>query len=771
MKNIATYFEKIPPTQAFTLMKTHKTHMVNENTLTVVGKANFHGDSRLFGIKLDDRRRHMHVMGKTGMGKTSFLLNMAVSDINNGHGFAFIDPHGDVTDDILNYIPEHRINDVVYFSPADMEYPLAFNVLGDVPKNQRHIVADGLVGVFQKIWADSWGPRLEYILRNTINTLLIYPNTTLLDIMRILVDKEYRKEVVNYIDDPVLKSFWINEFNKYNDKMVTEAISPIQNKVGQFTSSPLIRNIIGQQTSSFDIREIMDSRKILLMNLSKGAVGEGGAQLLGAMMITKMQLAAMSRVDILQENRVDFFAYVDEFQNFSTDSFAEILSEARKYRLGLILAHQYIEQLSDAVRAAVFGNVGTTALFRIGAGDAEFMEKEFGPNLTAEDLVNLPKYHMYLKLMIDGVTSKPFMANTLPNPPYPPINYKDQIIEHSRTTYGRHIDSVAQTISANSTVPDIQSTNKKPASNSSKTLVWKNPALEGNATDTNPPEKSSTTTPPTSTQAPNTSFEPTNITIEQPDPTEETTPTQEENTSIFLELTQAIQEEIQTKSYSPPVPEGAVPNGTIMQPRQEEVPQPSKTNQTKQQPKPPKKPNTTPSDNFPPLGATNESEASKLMAAKLKQMFSVKETNDGQKVYEIKDEFKRQQEEKERLKEQEQKALTKLNDNQTDLPNTTVTDTTPKESEKDGASSKSTPLNPRTPLQPNETTRLSPTPTSSPQATESLSSLVSDLLTGIQDEHSGKTKQDILHQAFHDTQPTEKRVLKPGQVIYFKKKN
>jgi hypothetical protein len=404
--------------------------------ITIVAKTNFHGQGKLFGIKRDDRRRHMHIIGKTGMGKTSLLLNMAVSDIRNGSGLAFVDPHGDVADALLDYIPEHRIKDVVYFNPQDLEFPIAFNVLGDVPENQRHIVSDGLVGVFKKIWADSWGPRLEYILRNTILTLLENEESTLLDIMRILVDKNFRANIVYKMHDPVLKQFWLNEFDGYTDKLLVEAIAPIQNKVGQFTSSPLIRNIIGQAKSSFNLREIMDQKKILIMNLSKGAVGEGGAQLLGAMMITKMQLAAMSRVDIPEEERQDFYAYIDEFQNFSTDSFAEILSEARKYRLSLILAHQYVEQLSEIVRGAVFGNVGTTIVFRIGAADAEFMEREFTPVLTIEDLVNLPKWRIYLKLMIDGVTSQPFSADTLPNPELELISNRDKIIEFSRNTYG-----------------------------------------------------------------------------------------------------------------------------------------------------------------------------------------------------------------------------------------------------------------------------------------------------------------------------------------------
>jgi hypothetical protein len=436
----------------------------NNQDITILAKTNFHGQGKLFGIKRDDRRRHIHIIGKTGMGKTSLLLNMAVSDIRNGSGLAFVDPHGDVADALLDYIPEDRIKDVVYFNPQDLEYPIAFNVLGDVPENQRHIVSDGLVGVFKKIWADSWGPRLEYILRNAILTLLENENSTLLDIMRILVDKNFRANIVYKMQDPVLKQFWLNEYDGYTDKLLVEAISPIQNKVGQFTSSPLIRNIIGQPKSSINLREIMDQKKILIMNLSKGAVGEGGAQLLGAMMITKMQLAAMSRVDIPENERQDFYAYIDEFQNFSTDSFAEILSEARKYRLSLILAHQYVEQLSEVVRGAVFGNVGTTIVFRIGAADAEFMEREFTPVLTIEDLVNLPKWKIYLKLMIDGVTSQPFSADTLPDPEPELISNRDKIIEFSRQTYGNKKSTLRGEHIENKDIRNSQSTQLKSSS-------------------------------------------------------------------------------------------------------------------------------------------------------------------------------------------------------------------------------------------------------------------------------------------------------------------
>lgn len=382
--------------------------------IAVFAQTTFRNEARRFGIKTDDRRRHMYLIGKTGMGKSTILENMIVDDLRAGHGVAVVDPHGDLAEKIIEYVPSDRIKDVIYFNPSDQDYPIAFNIVEQVEPHLRHLVASGLIGVFQKLWADSWGPRLEYILRNAILAILDFPGSTILGVVRMLSDKNYRKRVVANIKDPVVKAFWEKEFAGYADKFASEAVSPIQNKVGQFLSSSLMRNIIGQVKSSIDIRDVMDQGKILIMNLSKGRIGEDNSALLGAMMITKIQLAAMSRVDIPEKERRDFYLYIDEFQNFSTDSFANILSEARKYRLNLILAHQYIEQLSEKVKPAVFGNVGTMVVFRVGAADAEELVKEFTPTFTEEDIVNLPKYEMYLKLMIDGVASAPFSAKGLP---------------------------------------------------------------------------------------------------------------------------------------------------------------------------------------------------------------------------------------------------------------------------------------------------------------------------------------------------------------------
>ncbi|MDI3496541.1 MAG: hypothetical protein PWQ35_562 [Patescibacteria group bacterium] len=415
--------------------------------ITVFAKTNYRNELKEFGIKTDDRRRHMYLVGKTGMGKSTVLENMIVDDIRAGHGVAVVDPHGDLAEKVIEYIPTNRIKDIVYFNPADIDYPIAFNVVEQVEPHLQHLVASGLIGVFQKLWADSWGPRLEYILRNAILAILDFPGSTLLGVVRMLSDKNYRKRVVANIKDPVVKAFWEKEFSGYADKFASEAVSPIQNKVGQFLSSSLMRNIIGQEKSAIDIRDIMDNGKILIMNLAKGRIGEDNSALLGAMMITKIQLAAMSRVDIPEASRKDFYLYIDEFQNFSTDSFANILSEARKYRLNLILAHQYIAQLSEKVKPAVFGNVGTMVVFRVGAADAEELVKEFTPTFTEEDLVNLPKYEMYLKLMIDGVASSPFSAIGLP-----PLKEEEKsgnlekVIAYSREKYASSRQEVEEKI-------------------------------------------------------------------------------------------------------------------------------------------------------------------------------------------------------------------------------------------------------------------------------------------------------------------------------------
>ncbi len=410
------------------------------------GRTNFRNSNRLFGIKRKDRRQHTYVIGKTGTGKSVLLHNMIIQDIANGEGICVVDPHGELVEDILTKIPKERIDDVIYFNPADTEHHIGFNILELPDPKYKHLVASGLMGIFTKIWANVWSARMEYILNNAILALLDTPGSTLLGVTRILVDKEYRQKIIANVKDPVIKAFWIHEFEEWRDQFRNEAIAPIQNKVGQFLSTALIRNVVGQSKSTIDIFNIMNEGKIFLVNVSKGRIGEDNSALLGAMIITKIQLAAMERVRISEEERVDFYLYVDEFQNFATDSFAGILSEARKYRLNLTIAHQYIGQLvtdfstsvSTKVRDAVFGNVGTMVLFRVGAADAEFLETEFTPELTQQDLVNLPNYHVYLKLMVNGVTCRPFSAMTLP--PFK-INAshttQEEIISNSCKRYGR----------------------------------------------------------------------------------------------------------------------------------------------------------------------------------------------------------------------------------------------------------------------------------------------------------------------------------------------
>lgn len=387
-----------------------------------------------FGIKTDDRRRHVYVIGKTGMGKTTLLENFILSDIYAGHGCCYVDPHGDTAEKLIDYIPSWRINDVIYFNPSDVDFPIGFNILEAVSERHKHLVASGMMGVFKKIWENMWSSRMEYILNNTILALLDNPGQTLLGINRMLSEEEFRNRIVGNVTDPVVKQFWLKEFASYNDKYAQEAVAPIQNKIGQFLSASVIRNIVAQVKSTIHIREIMDSEKIFIINLSKGRIGEDNSRLLGGLLITKLQLAAMERVDVPEKDRKDFYLYVDEFQNFAVESFAGILSEARKYRLCLTMAHQYIAQLTDEVREAVFGNVGTIISYRVGSPDGLYMEKEFAPRFMPEDIINLPKYNVYLKLLIDGVSSQPFSAITLP-----PISKKtgsaDRVIKVSRERF------------------------------------------------------------------------------------------------------------------------------------------------------------------------------------------------------------------------------------------------------------------------------------------------------------------------------------------------
>lgn len=432
----------------------------NIDDLTVFAKSNFRHLTHRFGIKKKDRRLHMYAIGKTGTGKSTMLENMIIDDIKKGRGVAVVDPHGELINHIINYIPSERINDVIYFNPADREWPIGFNVLESVDPDLKNIVASGVVGIFKKIFGESWGPRLEYILRNAILALLDYPDSSLLGVMKILVDKEFRKKVLEKVKDPIVKDFFVSEYNLWDQKFRLEAIQSIQNKVGQFLSSSTIRNIVGQPKSTFDIEEVMDNEKILLLNLSIGQIGEDNAALLGAMMITKIQLSAMGRARIKEEDRKDFYLYVDEFQNFATESFAVILSEARKYKLNLIMTNQFIAQMNEAVAKAVFGNVGSIVAFRVGSTDAGFLVKEFAPVFEDNDLVNLGNYHIYIKMAIDGVTRPAFSAVTLP--PYSEkTDNVEKIIRSSRERYAKPKSFVEEKIQQWSS--DLQKPSENPA--------------------------------------------------------------------------------------------------------------------------------------------------------------------------------------------------------------------------------------------------------------------------------------------------------------------
>lgn len=396
-----------------------------------------------FGIKKLDRRRHMYLLGKTGTGKSTLLKNMIIGDILDGNGLAVLDPHGDLVEEILDIIPEHRIKDVVYLDPSDIEYPIGLNMLDIKPDETKDLLADGIVNVFKKFFGDSWGPRLEYLLNYSILTLLHCQNVSLLAVLRILSDKNYRKFLLKQVKDPFILKFWEDEFTQLsnNQKLLAEAIAPIQNKVGRFLGPTMIRNMIGQIKSSIDLQEIMNTGKIFLVNLSQGKIGEENSSLLGAMIVTRLYSNAMQRAKIPENQRRDFYLYVDEFQNFATESFVKILSEARKYGLNLIVTHQYVDQIDQKIQDAIFGNIGTLMNYVVGQKDAQRLEKEYAPHLTAEDLVNLDRFRLTLKLTIDGAQSPPFTAIGL-KPTYREFKLKDRIKDYCRETYSKPRDVV-----------------------------------------------------------------------------------------------------------------------------------------------------------------------------------------------------------------------------------------------------------------------------------------------------------------------------------------
>lgn len=386
----------------------------NDSEITIFAKTNFRNREALFGIRQSDRRAHLYILGKTGTGKSTLLEALMLSDMRKGSGFALLDPHGDLVKRIKSRVPWSRRDDVIDFDVPDASQPYGFNPLGGVPVDKRPLACSGLIQVFKHLWSDSWGPRLEYILRNSLLSLLDYPNADLSDILKLLSDKDFRRKVIPFVSNEQIKDFWTKEYEKYPERFKVEAISPIQNKVGAFLSHPLLQKILTRPEKPLSLRKIMDEGKILLVNLAKGGVGEDTANLLGSLLISRFDLAALSRSDTPEEDRRDYTLYLDEFHNFTTQSLVLMLSELRKYRLSLVLAHQYLTQLEPNIKDAILGNVGTIIVFRIGAGDAEAFAPEFAPEFKIADFTNLPNYHIYLKMMIDGKISAPFSAVTLP---------------------------------------------------------------------------------------------------------------------------------------------------------------------------------------------------------------------------------------------------------------------------------------------------------------------------------------------------------------------
>ena len=403
--------------------------------ITYIGHKHGWGQEIPFGISSADQRHHLYLIGKTGSGKTTLLRNLIVQHIAAGHGVGLIDPHGDLAEELLDCIPPGRTDDLVYFHPGDLDFPIGLNLLANVPPDERHLVASGIVGAFKSIWRDSWGPRLEYILYNAIAALLDCPNTSLLGVNRLLTDPVYRRRIVRKVRDPFVRQFWTEEYESYDARFQREAIAPIQNKLGQFLLNPVVRNILGQVRSKVSFPFMMDQSRIFIANLSKGRIGADKASLLGALLTTQFQLAAMARVNRPEAERRDFFLFIDEFHNFTTDSFATILAEARKYRLCLSLSHQYIDQLPLPVRQAVLGNVGSLLAFRIGNTDAEVIAREFGGDFPPANFVDLPRYEVLVKLMENGTTLVPFRASTLPPIEQHRVGCREKLIARSREKY------------------------------------------------------------------------------------------------------------------------------------------------------------------------------------------------------------------------------------------------------------------------------------------------------------------------------------------------
>ena len=414
-----------------------------DDNITFIGETSFRNERKKFGIKDEDRCRHIYIVGKTGTGKSELLINLAFQDIKRGHGIGFFDPYGESAERLLDLVPKRRINEVVYFNPADENFPTPFNIFERIKPTYRYSALLNLLGVFRRIWSDVWSPKVEYILENCILALFDYPNSTILGIYRLLVDSSYRKAVTEKITDPMVKIFWLQEFPRLSHNTEAEAVALIKNKISKIIHNPLLRNILGQTKSKIDFKEIVNGQKVLIANLSRGRLGEDNSAILGLFLSAKIYLAILSRIDIPAFQRKSFYLYLDEFQNFASKAFISLLSEARKYRLCLILANQYLNQLGQ-VKDAVLGNVGTLISFRLGAEDAEHLAKEFSPEFSANDFVNLAKFHIYLKLMVDGVITRPFSGITLPPVPKPEKNYRKKIISLSRERYAESKDVIEE---------------------------------------------------------------------------------------------------------------------------------------------------------------------------------------------------------------------------------------------------------------------------------------------------------------------------------------
>jgi hypothetical protein len=419
--------------------------------VSYIGITNYQSKELRFGIKKKDRSGHIYCIGKTGTGKSTLLLNMAISDILHGEGVTILDPHGDLSTEILEYIPKERLQDVIYFNATDINYPIAFNPLHKVREGEHYLVASTIVSTLKKIWSESWGPRLEHILRNTLLSLTFYPHSTLLDIIPMLTNTEFRKRVLYSVSDPAIHEFWQKEYEPLSPQQRNEFIAPIVNKVGLFATHPILRNIVGQNHSSIDITSIMNSRKIAIVNLSKGTLGEEASQLLGSLIITQFQIASLGRAKQAIGTRTPYYLYIDEMHSFMTLSFADILSESRKYGLSLFLTHQFTDQVDEEILNAIIGNVGTLITFRIGPKDAELLKTEFHPVFDETDLASLPQYCIYLKLLIDGTTSQPFSAKTLNNI-HKKHYLKNEIIVNSRKLYSIEKEMVEQGLYAKQVV-------------------------------------------------------------------------------------------------------------------------------------------------------------------------------------------------------------------------------------------------------------------------------------------------------------------------------